>query len=258
MTTRLPILMFHALDTRGDVLAYAPDAFARVCAILHDAGWRALAPEDLARQVRNRTPFPPKHFVLTFDDGYASVYRVAFPLLQKYGWRAVLFVAPGEHASAREDECLPVLFGREMLRWREIREMHANGMSIGAHTLTHCDLTRVGPSQAECEIIESGKSIARALNAPCSLFAYPHGRYDMSIRAIVAAQYDAAFSTRLGLANAESDCFALERVEMYYLHADWAARGLVKKWLPYYLAVRNVPRRVQQWFGQYTKRDVIA
>lgn len=249
MTTRLPILMFHALDTRGDVLAYAPDVFERMCAMLHDAGWRALAPEDMARHVREHIPFPPKYFVLTFDDGYASVYRVAFPLLQKYKWRAVLFIAPGENASARDAESLPVLFGREMLRWREIREMYANGMTVGAHTLTHCDLTRVGASQAEHEIIESGKSIARALDAPCNLFAYPQGRYDTSVRAIVAAQYDAAFSTQLGLANAESDCFALERVEMYYLRANWAARGLAKNWLPYYLAARNVPRQLRRKFG---------
>jgi peptidoglycan/xylan/chitin deacetylase (PgdA/CDA1 family) len=177
------------------------------------------------------------------------VYRVAFPLLQKYDWRAAIFIAPGENANARDEACLAGLYGREMLRWREIRELHAHGMTIGAHTLTHCDLTRVDPAQAAHEIIESGKILSRVLDAPCSLFAYPYGRYDMRTRATVAAQYDAAFSTQLGLANAESDCFALERVEMYYLRADWAARGLTKNWLPYYLAARNVPRRVRYKFG---------
>lgn len=243
---RLPILMFHALDTRGDVLAYAPDAFARVCARLHDAGWRALSPDDLVRQLRARESFPPKHFFLTFDDGYASVYRVAFPLLQKYDWSAVVFIAPGASVPVQDVTCLPSLYQREMLCWREMREMRAHGIVFGAHTLTHCDLTRVALADAEQEIAESGKTIARALDAPCNLFAYPFGRYNARVREITAAHYDAAFSTRLGLAHAASDCFALERVEMFYLSAGWGARGLTQKWLPYYLAARNVPRRISE------------
>ena len=248
MKAQLPVLMFHALDTRDDALAYAPDSFARVCETLHHAGWRALPPEELLRYVRAREPFPPKHFALTFDDGYASVYRIAFPLLQKYGWRAVLLIAPGEKPSAHDQECLPVLFGREMLRWREIREMRARGFVIGAHSLTHRDLTRMDATHAEQEIIESGSTLARALDAPCNWFAYPHGCYDSSIRAIAASQYDAAFSTQLGLVNTRSDLFALERVEMYYLRADWTAKGLTRNWLPQYLALRNVPRRLRAAF----------
>lgn len=246
METRLPILMFHALDTRGDALAYAPDAFARVCAMLDDAGWRALAPEDAARHARDGTPFPPKHFVLTFDDGYASVCHVAFPILQKYGWRAALFIAPGANGKFDDEAHLPPVTARGMLCWREIRELHAHGITIGAHTLTHCDLTRVGAAQVEQEIIESGRRISGALDARCGLFAYPYGRFDARARAITASHYDAAFSTKLGLAHAGSDCFALERVEMYYLRAGWAARGLTENWLPYYLALRNVSRRMRE------------
>lgn len=45
---------------------------------------------------RQGKPFPERSFVITFDDGYQSVFNEAFPVLQRYGMSATVFLTVGE------------------------------------------------------------------------------------------------------------------------------------------------------------------
>lgn len=242
----IPILTFHSLAAGSDVIDFAPDSFARACQRWHAAGWRTISLTELAQCLREQSPFPPRTFVLTFDDGYASVYRVAFPILQEYAWTATVFIPPGERAPTQGTAGLPQLYNREMLRWNQIREMHAYGITFGAHTLTHCDLTQAGAADAEREMHLSQSRIADALGEPVTLFAYPFGHFNPTVRAIAQNYFDAAVSDHLGLVNTDSDLFTLARVETYYLQSDWAADGVTREWFPLYLGARNVPRRARR------------
>jgi peptidoglycan/xylan/chitin deacetylase (PgdA/CDA1 family) len=74
-------------------------------------------------------------YALTFDDGHASNYTQAFPVLAELGLRATFFVVP-----TRVDTPGHVT-------WAQLREMTAAGMEIGSHSLTHPfldDLDRAG------------------------------------------------------------------------------------------------------------------
>lgn len=242
---RIPILTFHALEHDSAPTSFLPALFERAIQKWHAAGWRAISLGDVVRHVRAGTPFPTRSFVLTFDDGYASVYQVAFPLLRQHGMTATVFIAPGAN-NAGGMTPLPPLYGRQMLTWNEIREMRAHAISFGAHSLTHRDLTRLDPPEQEHELRTSQTILADALGEPIPFFAYPLGRHNARVRALAAQFYKAACSDRLGLANRRSDVYALARVETFYLRAPRAADGLTHNWFRYYLAARNIPRTLRK------------
>ena len=106
-----------------------------------------------------------------------------------------------------------------MLTWDDVRAMHAMGMVIGSHTMTHPNLPNAGHDVARAEIVESKARIEAEISAPVTMFSYPNGgaeRYmTRDVASIVrAAGFDAATTSRNAFAGPESDLFALERVQV--------------------------------------------
>ena len=62
-----------------------------------------------------------------------------------------------------------------MMSTDQVRMLSANGMEIGAHTVTHPILARIDDSTARCEIREGKASLEEITRAPVRLFAYPNG-----------------------------------------------------------------------------------
>jgi peptidoglycan/xylan/chitin deacetylase (PgdA/CDA1 family) len=215
---------------------------------LHENGFRGLSLLAAAEQLRQGNRFPDRAFVLTFDDGYQSVYEEAFPVLQRHSTSATIFLTVGDRGAATTGARLPSLENRPMLGWREIREMHRSGIDFGAHTLTHRDLTRLPPESVEAEICRSKAVIEDALSAAVASFAYPFGRFDEKSRDIVSRHFDCACSDTLGLMTARSDPYALERVDAYYLRTDALFHLMTSRFFPWYVRARGIPRRIRRAF----------
>lgn len=243
---QIPILTLHALDEMSSPISFPPHLFARAMRRWHADGWKTIDLAQVVRLLSRGAKFPAKTFALTFDDGYASVYREGFALFQELGVTATVFVAPNPGGDTNGTTPLPRLSEREMLRWNEIRELRAHGITFGAHTMTHANLTRCSDAQLDDELRTSQQALADALGEPITLFAYPFGKYDARVRGRAAHFFDAAVTDRLGIAGANSDRYALERVESYYLLSPWAADGFTRAWFPHYLAARNLPRALRR------------
>jgi peptidoglycan/xylan/chitin deacetylase (PgdA/CDA1 family) len=63
-----------------------------------------------------------------------------------------------------------------LLSWEQVRALHAAGMTIGSHTLTHPIVTRLPEEQRRREILGGREACERALGVPCDTFAYPNGQ----------------------------------------------------------------------------------
>lgn len=238
----IPILTFHALDEVGTVLSFSPRVFERGLAHLHAWGYRALTLADVAAKIRQRAELPERAVVLTFDDGYRSVYEHAFPILQRWQMPATIFLTVGTAATDR----LPSFGGREMLSWAEIREMQKCGIAFGAHTLTHPNLTRLPLADAEREMRVSQEIIAQALGVAVETLAYPGGRSNARVRAIAQKYFACACTDALGLASVRSDPYALARVEAFYLRGDRRFALIPARAFPWYLRALNLPRCVRR------------
>ncbi len=108
---------------------------------------------------------------------------------------------------------------RVMLTWDEVREMHALGMTMGSHTMTHPNLPNAGLEAARRELTLSKATIEREINAPVTMFSYPNGGAEKYMTPEVAqvvreTGFDAATTSRNAFASATSDLYALERIQV--------------------------------------------
>jgi peptidoglycan/xylan/chitin deacetylase (PgdA/CDA1 family) len=238
----LPVLTFHAIDNRNSLISFSPALFERCMRLLYAKGYRTLNLVDVANSLRKGLSFPAHSLVITFDDGYQSVYEHAFPVLQRYHMTATVFLTVGETRAER----LPSMEGRSMLGWQEIKEMHRAGIVFGAHTMTHPDLTRLPEKLVTSEILSGKAAIEDTLGAPVVTFAYPFGRYDNRCRELVGCHFVCACSDRLGLLQSSSDRFAMERVDAYYFRSETLFRTIGTSVLPWYIQARNIPRGIRR------------
>jgi peptidoglycan/xylan/chitin deacetylase (PgdA/CDA1 family) len=122
-----------------------PESFSRRLARLADNGYVTLSADEYVTVIRGRREAPERAVVLTFDDGRASIGRVAAPLLLKHGMKAVVFLVPGR-IPARPGASPPTAEdpGR-LLSWEEIASLLRTGLfDFQSHTLLHARI-HTGP-----------------------------------------------------------------------------------------------------------------
>lgn len=118
--------------------------------------------------------------LLTFDDGLASNYDVAAPILEEAGMRGLFFVVPRFSASAG-DEGRRFYLEHIRNRWpalnpmtpEQIRDLAARGHTIGNHTMSHARLSEIPEAEYESEIVESAAIIESWIGHPVEAFAWP-------------------------------------------------------------------------------------
>ena len=132
--------------------------------------------------------------------------------------REAVVAAIAERAAAQLPEDL-------MMRSEQVKALHAAGMGIGAHTVTHPILAQLDRSQMRREIGEGRDALASLVGERIALFAYPNGKpgkdYNhQSIEVVRELGFDAAVSTAWGAASGASDCHQLPRF------TPWDRKGL--------------------------------
>jgi len=121
----VPVFVLHDAE---------PESFARRLEHLAANGYRTLSLDEYLGVLRGAVPPPPRAVLLTFDDGRSSVYRVAAPLLERRGMRAVVFLVPGRvpsHAPGTGDP-------GGLMSWEEVEALARGGLfEFQSHTLLH-------------------------------------------------------------------------------------------------------------------------
>jgi peptidoglycan/xylan/chitin deacetylase (PgdA/CDA1 family) len=217
---RVPILMYHSISDNlfGKSHPYyhintSPKVFSLQMRCLRQAGYRTI---DLSKLVDglNSSEDLSKTVVITFDDGYQDFYTDAMPVLKQCGFSAIVFLATDriQNNSVR-------LEGVDYLTWREVRELHAEGIQFGSHTVTHPDLRSLGPEQIEYELGYSKETIEDKLGVPVTSFAYPFAFPEENknfIRFLLDELENQGFqngvTTMLGRASRQSSRFFLPRL----------------------------------------------
>jgi len=149
---------------------------------------------------------PEKSVVITFDDGYEDNFKNAFPLLQKYCFKATIYIVFNrfEHNWATDkdlDKASSELNNEKMLSDEQIKTMIKSGLiEIGSHTLDHPNLCKLNKKEQEKQLLESKKQIEKIFDIKCDAFAYPFGFYDEDSLSIVEnAGYTNATTTVNGV-----------------------------------------------------------
>ena len=200
-----PILMYHyirAVDQGSDPLGYelsvTPEDFSSQMTWLHEQGYIGMRMDGITRCMRGEAPCPARAIALTFDDGYADAYTDALPVLKRYGLLATFYIVSN-------------FVGQPgYMTWEQVAALRDAGMEIGAHTVSHLDLTSLDWETAGFEIAQSKAELDRQLGISVTSFCYPTGLYNWTIEEQVrAAGYINATTTRWD--NDTSDILALPR-----------------------------------------------
>jgi peptidoglycan/xylan/chitin deacetylase (PgdA/CDA1 family) len=193
----IPILTYHRFaEDCSSPLCMPAKTFELQMRYLKENGYHVITAEDLAAFLDYRRGLPKKSVLITMDDGYRSVYNIAYPILNKYGFKATLFIYTSF-----------VGVSKMAITWDQLKEMQANGFTIGSHTIYHSDLTSPKEGESEQEHIlrikeelnGSKKIIDKKLGQDTCFLAYPFGYYDQrSIQMAKEAGYKLAMSVKRG------------------------------------------------------------
>lgn len=138
--------------------------------------------------IRRGEPGARRMCTLTFDDGYADMYRAAFPLLAEHRIPFTLYLTTGPMESRTAMEP-----GAEPLTWEQAHTMMESGlMTAGAHTHTHPDLRTTGADEVADEMDTSNSLIEQRLGVRPRHFAYPKGYWSATGERAAAERYESA------------------------------------------------------------------
>ena len=121
---------------------------------------------------------------ITFDDGLKDVYRVAYPELKKRGIPFTIFVI------------VNFLDMEGYISTPDLLEMAQDPLvTIGSHGLTHEVLNGMSYERQNAELVDSKERLEQLIDKNVTLFAYSHGQYDKTTRALLKHTrcYDYAF-----------------------------------------------------------------
>jgi peptidoglycan/xylan/chitin deacetylase (PgdA/CDA1 family) len=110
---------------------------------------------------------------------------------------------------------------------RQIQEAASNPLfDIGAHSVHHYALSRLGHDKMASEVMESGQVLERITGKKTEYFAYPSGDYDMNtIECLKECGYSAGFAVRSRRLAEDTD-YEIPRMGAY-----GTPRLLAKMWL---------------------------
>jgi peptidoglycan/xylan/chitin deacetylase (PgdA/CDA1 family) len=165
--------------------------------------------------------FNPSRIILTFDDGYESVFRNALPILNQNGFKAILFLVPNYIGRTNGWDNHSKIAQEALMDDIQIREWINSGHEIGAHSMNHPRLTHIGISEAREEIFSSKKFLEDKFGVPIEHFCYPYGDHNAQIRGITEdAGFRTACGTKIGLNNRKE----ISSLELKRFTARYASR----------------------------------
>jgi len=218
--SRIPILMYHGIsEARRNGHPYfeistSPGVFAGHMDFLRGQGYSTISLAEAVQQIASGAPRNGKQVVITLDDGYRDFLTSAFPVLQRCGFSATMFLPTqyiGDQTRRFNDT--------DCLTWGEIRELQRAGMEFGSHTVSHPQLRTLSFQEIEAELRSSKQEIEDKTGTAVRCFSYPYAfpesdrHFVRSLRDLLeAAGYSEGVSTIVGTAQRRSDRFFLERL----------------------------------------------
>jgi peptidoglycan/xylan/chitin deacetylase (PgdA/CDA1 family) len=222
--TKVPILMYHRVPEFDECKGHpyyctntTVAVFERQMRFLHENGYRTVSVPEAYQAVQSLVPNPGQKLVaITFDDGYRDFYTNAFPILNRYGLSATMFLPTAYigDSARRFKDC-------DCLTWNEVRELRRAGVEFGSHTVTHPQLRAVTREQLQKEIRVSKTEIEQRLGRAADTFSYPYAfpetdrSFADGLQYILAENgYRHGVSTIIGRAAASDNRFYLKRLPL--------------------------------------------
>lgn len=212
----LPILMYHAVETgapSGYGYAVLAAQFERQLDTIRRAGFETISLGQLFDGLDGKAPLPRKPIVLTFDDAYRNIYRVAWPLMRERAMTGTLFVVADHVGGSNEWDQAKGMPRLELMDAAELKSLANAGWEIGSHGCRHLELAKADENQQRDEIFGSKRQLESLLGIAPVFYAYPHGSFTESVKGMLReAGYRGACSMFSRAGSVTADRFCLRRI----------------------------------------------
>ena len=208
-----PVLCHHRIGGPLElgVTRVVRSVFTRQMTALAKAGWRTLTLEEFAQ--RRTAHGAQRTFLLTFDDGYASLADFAYPLLADLGFTATTFLISDYVGKTNTWDARYTWHRLQHLGWPEIERWHARGFTFASHGATHRRLTWLNDASIARELACSRDLLTARLGAAAGrAIAYPFGAVDDRV---VGHARNAGYELGFGGVQGTGDSLHLARVPVY-------------------------------------------
>lgn len=184
------VLCYHAISpTWHATFSITPDTLERQLSMLVRRGWKGATFSDAVLH-----PPAERTLAVTFDDGFASVFERAEPILSGLGLVATVFV-PTSFMAAEQELCWagierwrtsPDAHELQPMSWDGLGELADRGWEIGSHTCTHPHLKKLSDEDLRGELDDSRDQVAEHIGRGCRSLAYPYGEVDVRVARMAA------------------------------------------------------------------------
>jgi peptidoglycan/xylan/chitin deacetylase (PgdA/CDA1 family) len=209
-TATVPVLMYHVINPPPPGAPfpglYVPAGeFAAQMGALKAAGWHAVTMDQLWAYWTRGVPLGPgKPVVLTFDNGYASQFTNAMPVLKRLGW-------VGDENIQLSG--LPPSQGG--LSDTQVRGLLAAGWELDTQGISHADLITLDGSELHYQVATARQILQKRYGVPVNWFCYPSGHYNATvIAAVKAAGFLGSTTVIPGWASRTEDPYRLPRLRV--------------------------------------------
>ena len=215
------VLGYHRLvdKVRRPDTEITPAEFEAQMQALKDQGINVISMEDFMAWRREEKSIPPRSALITIDDGYNVAYRVAWPILKRFGYPFTMFIYTDYVLGGPKS-------GGGSMTWAQLAEMRDAGVSIQSHTVSHPDLRRKKGGAPETsydewlwhELHGSKSTLEQQLGIEVKALALPFGLANDQVREAAArAGYEMLFTV-----NGQKICFAtpMNSLNRYMVQAN--------------------------------------
>jgi peptidoglycan/xylan/chitin deacetylase (PgdA/CDA1 family) len=174
ISIRMPILYYHAVN---DTTFGLEQMFVRVqefddqMKYMKDHGYQCITFDDLPN-IKNYE----KPFIITFDDGYEDNFYNVYPILQKYDFKAVVYMVTD------------YIDKGSFLKTSQIKAM-TDRISFESHTVSHELLSTLPADQIEYQLKNSKDILEKLTGQKVDSIAYPFGDYNDTVLELAAKYY---------------------------------------------------------------------
>ncbi|ASS65584.2 MULTISPECIES: polysaccharide deacetylase family protein [unclassified Paenibacillus] len=226
---KVGVLMYHDIEpAAAGADSITPGQFASELDGLRKIGYRIISLQQFRMFMQGKQDVPQGSLLITFDDGYESFYRYAYPILKQRGLSGACFVVTGDFSPSAL-VYTPHMTPAEIAKMESddpVMEVQAHSDALHVkidrrHDLLTGRILRAGRLESDADYraritADTIKCLSalRPLNShPVDSFAYPYGLHTPEAVSLLRAQeIKYAFTTAPGLASRNSDAMLLPRV----------------------------------------------
>ncbi len=197
-TKKLPVLLYHHISENADSdVIVSPARFDEQMRALSENGYTAVTTEDVINYIEKGTDLPEKPVMITFDDGYMSNHEYAYPILKKYGLKAVVFAVGETYGKTKypgtDARIFPHFGDKERLDMAGVIEvqshsyaMHQNSSLVDGEAYENM-LKKEDESDVDyvSRLKRDWDKWAELMGYAPSSLAFPHGKSDLLTQAVL-------------------------------------------------------------------------